>query len=178
MIDQYNELQGNNFEQQQAEQLTKFCPRCKNEKNINQFYKNNKGEISSYCRACNSNYNMIMSDKRKKYSATSHYGTNVSNKNIKLLVIEHYSNGKNCCACCGESHIEFLSIDHVNGGGSKHLKKIGLKIGGSHLYRYLFRNDFPNDPPLQILCLNCNSGARMKDGCPHKRKKDEVIPID
>lgn len=38
----------------------------------------------------------------------------------KLKVLEKYSQGKIACSCCGESTIEFLSIDHINGGGTSH----------------------------------------------------------
>jgi len=37
-------------------------------------------------------------------------------KIVRREVIEHYG-GK--CECCGEEHMEFLSIDHVKGGGTK-----------------------------------------------------------
>ena len=40
--------------------------------------------------------------------------------NARKIVIDHYSNGKNCCACCNEKIYEFLTIDHLNGGGTKH----------------------------------------------------------
>jgi hypothetical protein len=59
-------------------------------------------------------------------------------------VIKHYGNK---CNCCGESHLEFLTIDHI-----QHSNK-GLY--GERLYRYLIRNNFPNG--YQVLCWNCNS---------------------
>src|SRR5258708_6887508 len=59
-------------------------------------------------------------------------------KKLKLLVIGHYTQGKNACMCCGESHLEFLSVDHINGGGAKHRKEVGGSI-----IRYLKRNNFP-----------------------------------
>lgn len=34
---------------------------------------------------------------------------------LKTLIINHYSDGKNKCNCCGETLFEFLTIDHING---------------------------------------------------------------
>lgn len=67
------------------------------------------------------------------------------------------------CRCCQEKRKVFLSIDHVNGGGTKHRKKLGF--GG--IYRWLVENDFP--PGFQVLCHNCNQGRHLNGGtCPHE----------
>jgi len=79
----------------------------------------------------------------------------------KKLVFEHY--GKKC-SCCGEKEMMFLTIDHINGGGEKHRKKIGRKI-----YRWLVINNFPDG--FKTLCFNCNWGKHINGGiCPHKQK--------
>jgi len=78
---------------------------------------------------------------------------------IKEQVFNHYGNK---CVCCGESNINFLSIDHINGGGTKHRKKIGCKINN-----WLIKNNFPKG--YQTLCFNCNWGKHINGGiCPHK----------
>jgi len=56
----------------------------------------------------------------------------------KLEVLRHYSQGQPKCACCSEDTIEFLSIDHIKGGGSQHRKAEGFDI-----YRILKRDGFP-----------------------------------
>ena len=85
---------------------------------------------------------------KKKYEAKA-----------KKLVFEHY--GKKC-ACCGEDNIIFLTIDHINGGGTEHRRKDGRKI-----CVWLFRNNFPKG--FQTLCFNCNWGRYLNKGiCPHK----------
>jgi hypothetical protein len=86
----------------------------------------------------------------------------------KRIVLEHYSNKKLSCACCGESIYAFLSIDHINGGGSKHLKLIKNKEQGNskNLYFWLIKNNFPKG--FQVLCFNCNLGRSINKGiCPH-----------
>lgn len=70
------------------------------------------------------------------------------------------------CNCCGESTIEFLTVDHINNDGADHRRQIGQ----TSLYRWLRKNDYPKG--FQILCMNCNWGKRVCGGiCPHKLKE-------
>lgn len=81
----------------------------------------------------------------------------------------HYSGGTLRCACCGEDNIDFLTLDHVNNDGFHHRKKDRHK--GKNTYFDLIKKGFPNDPPLQVLCFNCNCGKhRGKGTCPHHLK--------
>ena len=79
----------------------------------------------------------------------------------KRKIIEYYSKGKNCCNCCGESIMDFLALDHIEGGGGKHRNEVK-----SNFYQWIIKNDFPVG--FQILCHNCNMGKRDKGICPHK----------
>lgn len=109
----------------------------------------------------NSNYGkqdwLINKEKRQKKRRET------QNKR-KLEVFNHYGGSK--CACCGETIFEFLTIDHINGGGSQHRKEIG---GLGHvLYRWLIKNNFPDG--FQILCYNCNCAKGHFGTCPHKKE--------
>lgn len=79
---------------------------------------------------------------------------------LKFQVFEHYG-GK--CSCCGESHFEFLSIDHINNNGNEHRKDI--KKYGTHFYKWIIDNNYPND--LQVLCFNCNLSKGFYGYCSH-----------
>ena len=82
---------------------------------------------------------------------------------MKKKIIKYYG-GK--CACCGESRIEFLAIDHIGGGGKKHRKKIGA---GNLLY-WIIRNNYPKG--FRILCHNCNMSFGLygySPACPNKK---------
>ena len=70
------------------------------------------------------------------------------------------------CACCGEAEPRFLMIDHVNGDGAEHRRSIGV-CAGFKFYLWLRREDFRNNPALQVLCANF-SLAKERGGCPHK----------
>ncbi len=65
------------------------------------------------------------------------------------------------CACCGENKIQYLTIDHVNGGGGKHTKKIG-----GHICAWLKKENYP--PGFRVLCNNCNSSYGLYGYCPHE----------
>lgn len=81
-------------------------------------------------------------------------------KRQKMEVLTHYGLR---CACCGDTTIEFLSLDHIEGGGNKHRKSIG---GGANLYRWIVKNNFPEG--FQVLCFNCNLSKGFYGRCPHK----------
>ncbi len=82
---------------------------------------------------------------------------------FRTLVLDYYGNK---CACCGEDRIEFLAIDHIEGGGSKHRKELGNK-GGTAFYVWLVKNNFPEG--YRTLCHNCNMALAYHELCPHQR---------
>jgi len=86
-------------------------------------------------------------------------------RKCKVAVMRHYSNQTMQCACCGISGLDFLTIDHVGGGGAAHRKSIGFLGQGGKFYRWLVKNDFP--PGYQVLCYNCNLSRRFAGACPH-----------
>lgn len=96
-------------------------------------------------------------------------------KNIRIMqrreCLEHYG-GK--CACCGEMRYEFLSIDHVNGGGNKHRKELALSAGttvsGIHMVLWLKKNGYPEG--FRVLCHNCNQAIGYYGACPHERERE------
>lgn len=82
---------------------------------------------------------------------------------FKRQVIDRYGGQ---CACCGESILMFLSLDHVNNDGGEHRRTEKYTRGGG-IYRWAARNDYPK--VLQVLCHNCNFGKYLNGGvCPHE----------
>ena len=90
---------------------------------------------------------------------------------LRLRVVTHYSNGIPTCACCGEQTIQFLALDHINGGGAKHRRE--ENITGSSVFRWIIRNGFP--AIFQVLCHNCNLAKGFYGECPHEteRKRED-----
>lgn len=75
---------------------------------------------------------------------------------IKVLVLTHYGNGRCACVKCGFSDIKALSIDHIEGNGSKHRREIGCMF-----YRWLIKSDYPQG--FQTLCMNCQFIKRFEN---------------
>lgn len=89
-------------------------------------------------------------------------------KRIRLAALVHYSGGTPRCNCCGDEHLAFLTINHIDGDGARHRREeFGSKTyGGSHmLWTWLKRNGYPDG--FEVLCFNCNF-AQYWGGCPHK----------
>lgn len=72
-----------------------------------------------------------------------------------------YARYGSTCACCGEAEPLFLSIDHINGGGTQERKATGRD-------HYVALAKGPVRDDLRILCHNCNRGRWLNGGeCPH-----------
>jgi hypothetical protein len=88
-------------------------------------------------------------------------------KKRREIVLNHYGGNPPECFCCGETFVEFLSLDHINGGGRRHraeLKKIGF---GGRFYLWLIKNNFPKE--YRVLCNNCNMSLGFYGYCPHQK---------
>ena len=80
--------------------------------------------------------------------------------NLKISAFENY--GGVFCACCGESHQEFLTIDHINNDGAQHRRDEKI----INIYRWLKKQNYPEG--FRVLCFNCNAAYGLFGYCPHK----------
>lgn len=101
--------------------------------------------------------------RRQNHKQEIKLGNKRCNENRKRRIFDHYGW---ICICCGETEPTFLTIDHINGGGSKHLKELG---GGGKLYGWLIKNNFPEG--FQTLCYNCNCSKGHYGQCVHEKFK-------
>lgn len=89
------------------------------------------------------------------------------NEDIRDAVLAHYSPyTPPRCMCC--KNREDLTIDHVNGdGGVRRRELFGSDStnGCGMFYRWLIKQGFPADPPLQVLCRSCNSSKQQAGDC-------------
>lgn len=79
---------------------------------------------------------------------------------LKRKVMDHYG-GK--CYCCGETGIDFLTLDHSNNDGKRDKQNRAKHRG----YTWVVKTGYPDD--LRVACFNCNMGRRHNE-CPHTRK--------
>ena len=130
----------------------KRCAKCEKVKPYTKEHwgpskKTASGLADGWCRRCVS--------ERSKYHL----------REMRALAIIHYSNGSPHCACCGDDRFEFLTLDHINGGGNAHREQVtGSKKG--RIFTWLKKNNYP--PGFQVLCYNCNMGRAAYGGqCPY-----------
>ena len=77
------------------------------------------------------------------------------------------------CSCCGEANLVFLSVDHKNGGGTKHRKTV-LKWP-ARFYNWLYQQIKERGirvvrKEFRVLCHNCNMAYAILGFCPHTVK--------
>jgi len=90
---------------------------------------------------------------------------------LKAEVIIQYG-GR--CACCGESDVHFLAIDHINGGGNVHRKQTGIGTG-AYFYKWLRKHKYPKG--YRVLCFNCNFSLGAYGMCPHQELKQLITSV-
>ena len=83
------------------------------------------------------------------------------------------------CVCCGEDRVEFLTLDHIDGKGNEHRRRMSPNkpsrpSGGTQFYLYLLRQE-QRDPNIQILCWNCNCTKHLYGMCPHEQTLTSVV---
>lgn len=140
---------------------TIICKRCGKELPISAFYI--KDGVKTRHNSCKNCMKPIFCKARKE-----------RNIRDKKNAIEHYGGVPPKCACCGERHVEFLTIDHIHGGGTKHRRQ--LVHGSGATYRWLRDQNWPSG--FRVLCINCNYSRGLFGYCPHEKEKkgDQDVP--
>jgi hypothetical protein len=140
----------------------KYCPRCESTLPSDRFgdAKDRGDGKVAYCKSCTSAYRKDRDD----VSRRSQFLTDTQKyiRKAKLEVMTHYCDGEPHCVCCGESNFEFLSFDHINGGGRKHREE----IKSYQMPYWLKKNGYPEG--FRVLCHNCNQSYGMWGYCPHQ----------
>ncbi len=139
------------------------CKRCKKLKTESAFRQigNRRTKLCEDCRArALSAFHASNGKNRGKYTDMMRERSRAA----RILVLQKYG-GK--CACCGESEVRFLALDHVANDGAEHRREMGVIYGGTLIVSWALRNGCPDT--LQVLCHNCNIGRARNGGvCPHK----------
>ena len=117
----------------------------------------NKESVAKSNRRYRANHkeHLRMHDKRKKWE-------------LRLEIIRIYG-GR--CECCREMAVEFLTVDHIGGGGRKHKESIGVS-GGYQFYLWLKKQAFPTNG-YRLLCYNCNCAIGHLGYCPHQTTRPD-----
>lgn len=84
-------------------------------------------------------------------------------RRLKAEVFDAY--GGPICVCCGETVMQFLTLDHIYNNGAEERAILGHHGYGSAFYSLLKRSGYP--PGYQVLCMNCNFAKGHYGECPH-----------
>jgi len=130
---------------------------------------NNKPD-SSRCNSCSAKMNgkPRRGENAPNWKGGEHEVNIAYGRRKRLRVLEHYGGSPPKCACCGESLLEFLTIDHINGGGNKERQKRGFNTA-----YYLERENYPSG--YRVLCMNCNFALGHYKYCPHQKEGVSIL---
>jgi hypothetical protein len=96
---------------------TKQCSKCKRVLPLTpehfSFRFKAKHVYQSSCRACRKAYDVAYAQAHPDDPS----GRKAYHRRLRSEALHHYSNGTMTCACCGERHVDFLTLDHIDGGG-------------------------------------------------------------
>ncbi len=93
------------------------------------------------------------------------------NQRDREAAIDHYGL---TCQCCADERFLFLTIDHIDGGGVAHMRKLREGgYGGHNLYAWLRKNNYPTG--FRTLCYNCNCVRGRVGYCPHQSTAPSII---
>lgn len=159
----------------------KTCNKCGINKERDQYNKHSKTKdgLHPTCKPCLKTYNKlyyITNKERIKKTVKEHKKKNrkrhniINNEERRKLKIQVFDAYGSKCACCNEEAIEFLTLDHVNGDGAEHRRRLAQergvkKIRHDTIYREVRRNGYPDT--FRVLCMNCNFSYGIHGYCPH-----------
>lgn len=123
--------------------------------------------ITKPCATCGAEF--VGSMEQRRYcspecrDATLDQKRRLARKKVRLEALQAYGGPTPSCSCCNEGTLQFLALDHIDGGGRQHR----LETGGGGFYTWLRRHGYPAG--FRVLCHNCNMGRQINGGtCPHQ----------
>lgn len=142
-----------------------ICIKCKCPKPSSQFAKGH-----SYCKTCQKRASAEWYANNKKFANMRSKSRRVL---LKFEVLAHYADSKTPkCVCCGEDELEFLTLDHIKGGGTRERAQHQHRSGCA-MYARLKRLAYPSG--YRTLCHNCNASFGQYGYCPHRQQSDQTM---
>lgn len=149
--------------------------RERKEYSLNYYYKN-KDKISQQRKHSwkKNKINLLSKEKAKRDKQRKERGFTKDSarrrKKFQEVKIEVILNMGGKCVCCGEMNTDFLTIDHIDGGGAKHRKEFKSSS-------WFFMRQYCYPKGYQLLCFNCNFSKYIGGRCIHKRERNMVKEI-
>ena len=94
-------------------------------------------------------------ERRSKILSGNRYS--IKSRKYRLYVKNETLSAYGGCKCvrCDTTDLDILTLDHINGNGSKERKILGADGSGAKFYQYLKKNGYPDRDKYQVLCINC-----------------------
>ena len=155
------------------------CLRCHAIKPVDSF-KDLRGVVMNRCESCREYMKAHVRSERKAWTKErreeSYQKQSLARRALREEVLAAYGG---FCQCCGEDTYEFLAIDHVDGDGGTHRRKLKAdyqrgEVKAAEFYPWLKANGYPHG--YQILCHNCNNSKGLYGTCPHRKMK--LLPVE
>jgi len=125
-----------------------------------------------YMREYNRKNKVVINEKHKQLRKVHFYlvehnrsANNRRHNELRMKALIAYSGPRPHCECCGEDHVEFMAIDHINNNGKEDRKR----FKGFGMLRWLEKNNYPSG--YRVLCHNCNLALGFYGYYPHQTEK-------
>lgn len=125
--------------------------------------------VTKPCARCGTEF--VGSMEQRRYcspecrDATLNEQRKAAHRRMRMTALRAYGGDTPACTCCNETVLQFLALDHIDGGG--HAQR--QETGGGGFYSWLKRHNYPAG--FRILCHNCNFGRQINGGtCPHEER--------
>jgi hypothetical protein len=135
-----------------------YCKLCGNKK---------ENRHRQSCDACIPAYDKALADKKYQLAHPEQRAviSQTYHQKLRHEAIVAYGGYQCSCECnCNSTESEYLSLDHIHGGGNKHRKL----LKGKSIFFYLKRAGYP--PGFRVLCHNCNASKGYYGYCPREQK--------
>lgn len=117
----------------------------------NEYYKENKEHVTKLKK------DWLQNNKEKRQDTIRKY-----NKKLREQFLDMYGR---VCVCCGETHVEFLTIEHKL--GQRGIKRSKKETGK---FAYLTAIQEYRPDLYEVLCMNCNFSKGRYGYCPHHKE--------
>lgn len=130
-----------------------ICPRCKEVRELSDFHKGNRHGHQWECKICSriqakKEYQAVINNPTRREKAL--FVGMLHNRRRRLETLRIVGRGKIECCKCGCDNIALLTINHINGGGTRE-----RVMKGNHLQEDVRCGRRPIDD-LNLLCAPCN----------------------
>jgi len=150
----------------------KRCSRCHEAKEPSDFQRNKcmPDGLQNQCRACQ-NASTKRSNSRRSmtwFGEVFERPLTYNGARLRIVRREAIAAYGGRCECCGETRLEFLAFDHINGGGNQERKRTTEPP-----FARLRREGYPKGA-FRILCHSCNMALGLYGSCPHQGPRETV----